>query len=119
MEALHYSAIIKANLTYIKKELALKKADNPNDWRWTGEIKSEKPSILLIANKRWWHYWLNPPSQRTWKAMGEWEKNFVELMETIREELGMETECYAINDFTKKDIDWEEGNKPVLQSNPF
>ncbi|MYG10786.1 MAG: hypothetical protein F4170_08115 [Rhodobacteraceae bacterium] len=100
------------------KELASKKSENKNDQRWVGEIKNNKPSIILMANERWWQYWQNPPAKSTRNAMGEWENDFDLLLEAIWNELGIRTECYAINDYSGKDLSWKEGNKPFLKSDP-
>ncbi|MCY3626112.1 MAG: hypothetical protein OXG88_00515 [Gammaproteobacteria bacterium] len=118
VEALRYSVFIKKNMKFIKEELASKKSENENDQRWVGEIKNNKSSIILMANERWWQYWQNPPAKSTRNAMGEWENDFDLLLEAIWNKLGIRTECYAINDYSGKDLSWKEGNKPFLKSDP-
>jgi len=115
VEALRYSAIIEANLVFVKDAMARKKAENAGEERWSGEIKSDKPRILLIANKRWWNYWDERDRQ---KKKGKWKKIFIELLAAIKEELGIEIKCYSINDYSEKDIDWQDENKPFLLSDP-
>lgn len=115
VQALRYSAIIEANLVFVKDAIDNKRVENAVEERWGGKIKSDKPRILLIANKQWWNYWDERDRQ---KKKGKWKDLFFDLLVDIREELDIETECYAINDYSEKDIGWEDGNKPILLSDP-
>ena len=116
VEALRYSAIIEANLDYIKTAMDRKRADNEVEGRWDNEIKFDKPRIMLIANRRWWEYW----DDRNTNKKGKWKDLFFDLLVDIRDELSIKTECYTIYDFSEKDIKWEgvHENKPVLLSDP-
>lgn len=102
IQALRYTAIVEANLEYIKVGLLKKKADNPNDRRWHVPTLADKPGIMLLAPVKWWN-WFD----------GSWKKDFDVLLVNIKEELGIITECYSIEDISGNDIVWT-GNKPDL-----
>lgn len=107
IQALGYTAIIEANLEFIKVALDRKREENPNDERWHIPSLDDKLGIMLLAPCGWWF--------ETFNNYGEnWKQKFNDLRVSIKEVLGIETECYTLENITKNHIEWENENKPTL-----
>ena len=108
VQALRYTAIVQANLDVIRQEAR-------------EEILDEVPQIQLLATKSWWDSWLQPePGRRA--TICEWEEKFTILLADIKEELAIDTVCYALKDLSEEVLDRiKKDTKPEIprDQDPF
>ena len=112
IQALGYTAIIVENMRFIKVAVAMKQKENQKDERWNLPSIAEKPSIILLAPDNWWF-------ENDRNNDGNWKGKFKELLNGIKENLGIETHCFTLGDISKVDIGWKTemcGYKPEFHS---
>ena len=88
MQALGYAAIVEANSTTIGREAM--------DVFGVPSISEEPPMLQILAPGDWWRRWFLTVDSTRRKA-GPWEVRFGELVEDIRDRLGIVVECVAMD----------------------
>ncbi len=92
MQGLGYAAIIEANSRTIGEEAI--------DVFGVPSISEEPPIVQILGPKDWWRRWFLLEESTRQKA-GPWEVRFGELVQDIRDRLGMVVECVAMDNASK------------------
>lgn len=106
MEGLRYAAIAWANVDAIATEA--KKC-------FGATIVKEPPVIQILADSTWWRSWLHMTGS-TRKKSGDWEAPFAHLVRAVKNRLGIEIQCLALEDVGL--TLGLEGRSPMLDRKP-
>lgn len=82
LEGLSHAAIVEANLDSIVYEVK---------GRFDVELQQIPPVIQILGTWDWWSFWLNCP------PVGEWQREFVALVDGIQKEFGVFIDCLAMD----------------------
>lgn len=102
MEALRYTAMVRADQDAIKGEAFEK---------FGADITQGSPIIVLLAPAAWWRAWIELP------AAGAWGTPFAALLKGVQEKTGVATECVALDD---AGLNYAAPNRaPRFKSDPY
>ena len=109
MQALGYAAIAHAS----RAEIAAEAKE-----RFDAAISGDPPIVQLLAPKAWWKGWTEMVKP-TRNAAGAWEPAFAELIQDVRQQLGVSVECLALVDVGPANIgSGSDGRWPCLPRAP-
>jgi len=108
LQGVRYAAIVQANLEFIDSEIKC---------RFDKKVTNLQPVVQILAPKEWWKRWANLASSTRRKA-GAWERTFIWLARDVKERVGVETQCLAL-DVDEDDLDLgADGRTPRLGGTP-
>lgn len=107
-QGLRYSAIVQANLAAITGEIRR---------RFNLQVTESQPALHILAPKDWWKRWTALASSTRRKA-GNWEREFIRLVNDVEKLIGIRVECFAL-EVDECDLDYGiDSRRPRLQKVP-
>ena len=107
-QGLRYSAIVQANLAAITGEIRR---------RFNLQVTESQPALHILAPKDWWKRWTALASSTRRKA-GNWEREFIRLVNDVEKLIGIRVECFAL-EVDECDLDYGiDSRRPRLRKVP-
>ena len=108
LQGLCYAAVVQANLASIANEI---------QHHFGESIADIPPTIQILATKHYWERWANLANSTRRKA-GEWEREFIRLIQDVEKRIGIAVECLAL-DVEYGDLEYGvDGRNPRLAKAP-